>query len=316
MTSSPPSAAVADLPSAGRAWWNLVTLSFRRQARAHWLVWVSLGLLALSAFIVHLATVHDRWQMGHRRTRGGVTYAQHLVNLELAGQVPWTPSARSIHFAAVAAWVTVTHVTSGLAVFSNSIVFSLFATFLLPLWTLSFATEALGREREGQTLIWTLVRPIPRPAIFLAKYLAVLPWCLAFNLGGFCLLCWLGGEPGRLALRLYWPAALLGTLAFTALFHLMGACLRRSGIIALLYAFFLETVAGNLPGHFKRLSISFYMRCLMFDASGDYGIGPERPWIYQAVSGPAAAIVLVGATLLLLLAGMLVFSRSEYLDVK
>ena len=316
---APPAESIAaPPPSVWRAWSNLILLSLRRQARAHWLVWVSVGLLALSAFIVHINTTRNRWNMGHFRSpRGtGVTYAERIVQVELAGQLPWSPEARGIHFAATAAWATVTHITSALARFSSWIVFFLFATLLLPLWTLSFATEALGREREAQTLIWTLVRPIPRPAIYLAKYLALLPWCLAFNLGGLFLLCWLGGEPGRTAFALYWQAALLGTLAFAALFHLMGACLRRAGIVALLYAFFLETIAGNMPGHFKRLSISFYMRCLMFDHGQEYGIGPDRPWLYQPVSGTTAWLALVGATVGLLLAGMFVFSRSEYLDVR
>jgi len=87
--------------------------------------------------------------------------------------------------------------------------------------------------------------------------------------------------------------------------------LRRAGIVALLYAFFLETVAGNMPGLMKRLSVSFYMRCLMFDSGSDYGIGPERPWIYQPVSGTTSAWVLAGATLALLLAGMVVFSAAN-----
>src|SRR2546428_501317 len=101
-----------------------------------------------------------------------------------------------------------------------------------------------------------------------------------------------------------------------ALCHLMGACLRRAGIVALLYAFFLETLAGNMPGLMKRLSVSFYMRCLMFESGSAYGIGPERPAIYQPVSGATAALILAGATLALLFVGMVVFSRSEYLDVK
>ncbi len=304
-------------PSEWRAWCNLLLLSLRRQMRAHWLVWVSLGLLAITGIIVHLTTTNNRWNMGHwpaRRIK--LTYAETLVQLETFGQVPWSPAARSVHFAVTSAWVTQTQVTPGLTLFSNWIVFWVFATILLPLWTLSFATEALGREREAQTLIWILVRPIPRPAIYLAKYLAALPWCLAFVLGGLFLLCWLGGEPGRTAFRLYWQAALWGTLAFAALFHLIGACVRRAGIVALLYAFFLETLAGNMPGHFKRLSVSFYMRCMMFENGHEYGIGPDRPWIYHPVSGTTALLVLAGATVVLLLVGMFVFSRSEYLDVR
>jgi ABC-type transport system involved in multi-copper enzyme maturation permease subunit len=199
--------------------------------------------------------------------------------------------------------------------FSQVIVFSLFTTFLLPLCSLSFATEGLGREREQGNLLWTLTRPLPRPAVYLAKFVAVLPWCLALNVGGFYLVCLAAGQAGATAFATFWPALVLGTCAFAALFHLMGALFRRAPIIAILYAFFLETVMGNLPGHLKRASINFYVRCLMYDAAGDFNLRPDRPLLYNPVSGPVAWAVLAGLTVVLLAVGMWVFTRSEYLDV-
>lgn len=204
---------------------------------------------------------------------------------------------------------------AGFVRFSWQIVFSMFATFLLPLWSLSFATEALGREREQQNLLWVLTRPLSRPAIYLAKFVALLPWCLAINLGGFALICLAAGPPGLLALRLYWPAVFWGALAFAALFHLMGALFRRAAVVAILYSFFLETVMGNLPGHLKRGSISFYTRCLMFQEGEAYGVGPGRPEIFLPVSGTTAWCVLAALTVLLLTVGMLAFRRAEYLDL-
>ena len=70
------------------------------------------------------------------------------------------------------------------------------SSFLLPLWSLSFGTEALGGERESNSLLWLLTRPLPRPAIYLAKFVALLPWTLALNLGGFALLVRGGGPAG------------------------------------------------------------------------------------------------------------------------
>jgi ABC-2 type transport system permease protein len=203
---------------------------------------------------------------------------------------------------------------SGFFVFSNRIVFFLFTTFLMPLWTLSFATEGLGREREAGNLIWALTRPLSRPAIYLAKFISLLPWCLALNLGGFALLCSLAGWPGKLAFELYWPAVVMGTLAFASLFHFLGAFMRRASVVAVLYAFFLETLAGNLPGHLKRLSLSFYTRCLMFDSAHEFGVHPERPSIYQPVSGAFAFCVLAGVTVAMLVVGIIAFSRKEYLE--
>jgi ABC-type transport system involved in multi-copper enzyme maturation permease subunit len=202
-----------------------------------------------------------------------------------------------------------------LQIFSTWVIFTVFMGFLLPIWSLSFATEALGGERETRSLIWLLTRPLPRWSIYLAKFVAILPWSLSLNLGGFALLCLLGGPPGRLALKLYWPAVLAGTLAFCSLFHLMSAMFRRAAVLALVYSFFLEWIVGSMPGFMKRVSISFYTRCLMFDAAEPYGLQPDRPSIYLPVNGTVAWTVLLSLTVAFLLVGMVVFSRSEYQDL-
>src|SRR5262249_31104387 len=152
---------------------------------------------------------------------------------------------------------------------------------LLPIWSLSFATEALGGERESRSLVWLLTRPMSRPAIYAAKFVALLPWTLGLNLGGFAVICLAAGAPGRLALQLYWPAVAGASLAFCAMFHLMSAIFRRPAVIAIVYSFFLETILGTMPGYMKRISISFYTRCLMFDAAQTVGLEPpEKPTIY------------------------------------
>ncbi len=308
------------------------------------MVWIALGLLTVLTLVVALNTRAGRWGMWYWRSpyRVGPSFTAWAFYLthappEALRQRPPTlrspvPSSQAWHDLnlhrttvmnlradpvqlAVGGACSAALQTSGFYVFSTWIVFSIFTTFLLPLWSLSFATEALGREREAHNLLWLLTRPLSRPAIYLAKFLAILPWNLALNLGGFALLCAAGGEPGRLAFCVYWPAVLCGTLAFAALFPLMGAWFRRAAVVAILYAFFLETVVGNLPGHLKRASISFYTRCLMFDRAHDFGIHPERPAVYLPVSGTTALWVLAGVTVGLLAVGMVVFARQEYLDL-
>src|SRR5262249_11766294 len=127
--------------------------------------------------------------------------------------VPFDPATSGVQQAVGTAYQTVlmnpeVRRETGFVRFSNQIVFTMFTTFLLPLWCLTFATEGLGREREGRNLVWLLMRPVPRPAVYLAKFIAILPWCLALNLGGFTLICLVGGDTGRLALSIYWPAVL------------------------------------------------------------------------------------------------------------
>jgi ABC-type transport system involved in multi-copper enzyme maturation permease subunit len=310
-----------------RAWLYLVWLCCQRQARAHQMVWIALALLGLSTAVVGLNTAAGRWGMGHWRGlrrpgqslaewRQSPTYQQALDGLAgLRYGTPWVvPAAASGQDALLAAYGVLLS-RSGFLIFSKWVVFSIFLSFLLPLWSLSFATEALGGEREGRNLIWLLTRPLSRPAIYLAKYVAVLPWCLGLNLGGFALLCLAAGRPGHLAFSLYWPAVLWGTMAFTSLYHLMGACFRRSVVVAIVYSFFLETILGNMPGYLKRVSLSFYTRCLMFDVAKDHGMQPEQPSVYLPVDGLTAWWVLAGLTAALLVLGMTIFSRSEYQDL-
>jgi hypothetical protein len=243
-----------------------------------------------------------------------LTYEETATGMELLPRILPQPQLAASLQDVIAGACQLMLTRSKFYLFSNWLVFSIFVGFLLPIWSLSFATEALGGERETRSLLWLLTRPLPRPSIYLAKFVALLPWCLGFNVGGFGLLCLLAGWPGHLAFRLYWPAVLGGTLAFSALFHLMGAYFRRPAVIALVYSFFLETLLGSMPGYMKRISIGFYTRCLMFEAAKDYGVQTEKPSIYLPVDGLTAWCVLLSLTLVLLMAGMLIFSRFEYQD--
>ncbi len=293
-----------------RAWVYLVRLSLQRQARARQMVWIALVLLAFTGAVVALNTLGGRWGMHHWRSpRGsGPTYAQ-LV--EVIGTAPGTPAGSAVRQAVAGACGALLR-QSGFFVFAHWMVFNVFLSFLLPVWSLSFATEALGGERDGRTLPWLVTQPISRAGVYLAKFLGLLPYTLAFNVGGFAILCLLAGPSGRLAWRLFWPAVLWATLAFAALFHFMGACFRRPAVVAIVYSFFLETVLGNMPGYMKRVSVGFYARCMMFDTAGVYGLQPEKPSVFLPVDGRTALGVLIGVALCFLVVGMLFFSRQEY----
>ncbi len=67
--------------SALRAWFYVVWLCIQRQARARQMVWIALALLGLTATMVELNTLGNRWGMSHwRQPRGfGPTYSQWLA---------------------------------------------------------------------------------------------------------------------------------------------------------------------------------------------------------------------------------------------
>jgi ABC-type transport system involved in multi-copper enzyme maturation permease subunit len=293
------------------------------------MVWMALGLMAISVALVAFNTAQSRWGMHHWRQprRFGPNYVQWVEGVQAATDaLPHRAGSQGIQSAILGATRVILSPTatdtqgrplaiSAFQIFSQWVVFSIFLTFLLPIWSLSFATEALGGERENHSLIWLLSRPIPRPAMYLAKFVALLPWSVGLNVLGFALLCLAGGPPGRLSLRLYWTAVVWATLAFSALYLLMGAYFRRPAVIAIVYSFCLEVVLANVPGYLKRASIGYYTRCMMFDTAGQYGIQPEKPSVFLPVDGLTALAVLIGGTTFLLIVGMWVFSRTQYVEV-
>jgi ABC-2 type transport system permease protein len=309
-----------------RTWLFYLAFSFRQQARARVLVWTSLGLLAIAGLVVQLKTrVGGGWNLYEARVTlktpesaslepVRVRYSEVLSTVELAGRLPMPPGADAGPIAFAAALRGAIFEGTSLRIFVTAIVVNLLASLLIPLWTLTFAGESLGRFRDNRTLSWLLMRPVSRPALYLGSYLAALPWCLALNLGGYTILCLLGGETGRRALPLFWPALLLGTLAFAALFQLLSVTFKRAGILGLLYVFFFEMVAGNMPGQQKRLCISYYVRSLIVDRMHDQGAPLDLAGTRPPVSATTATLVLIGVAIALVGIGMAVFSRKEYVQ--
>jgi hypothetical protein len=267
------------------------------------MVFIALGLLGLAVAYVLLQTRVNGWdRTTWRWPRGsGPTYQDYLTVLSVFH--PGHPAVMA---------TSALLMGSGFVVFSNSVVFASFVSFLLPVWSLCFATEAIGGERETRSLVWLLTRPLPRSSLYLAKFVAVLPWTLGLNLGGFALLCAAAGAPGLTALARYWPAVFWGTLAYSALFCLIGAWFRRPAVVGIVYSFFLEALLGNMPRYFKRVSIGFYVRCMMFEEALDQRVTPDNPLIYLPVDGDTAWLVLMGLTVMLLVVGIVLFSRTEY----
>src|SRR6516225_878733 len=139
--------ATAPTASLLRAWCYLVWLSWQRQMRARQMVWIALGLRGFATLCVSINTWLGVWDMRNWR----------LPDRAAPTVLPTILSPFSLQ---VQVFVV------------RGVVFGFFLNILLPLWSLSFATEAMGGDRESNSLIWLLTRPLPRPAIYLGKYVA------------------------------------------------------------------------------------------------------------------------------------------------
>jgi ABC-type transport system involved in multi-copper enzyme maturation permease subunit len=327
---------IVNRQSSIRAWAVLVVQSFQRHWRVRQMGWVSLGLLSLVVGWVVLVTASPAgWELQDRRVRRGLPtyrlYAERLLphnRYDLKAFPPLPPHEAPSPFNPVKNGIqslilSVPHAVFqsekfvkdwGFMNFSRWVVLGAFLAFVLPMFTLAYATAAFGNDRESRSLVWLMTRPIPRSGIYLAKFLGALPWCLLFGLGGFAALCLAGGDYGRKALAMYWPAAAVATVAFSALFHLIGAVFRRPVVVGLVYVFFFEALVGSLPGSLKLLSLTFYARSLMYNAAEAAGYPAEMLEVSQAVSSTTAWAVLAGATAVLTCLGMWLFARSDYRD--
>lgn len=195
--------------------------------------------------------------------------------------------------------------------FSMFLVF-VYASFIVPLCSATFGATSLGGDREDGTLLFLLMRPVPRGLIVTAKFAAALPLAVGFSCGGFWLICRLAGPAGRIALDAYLPAMFYMTAAFTAVFLLFAVVFRHAVIVGLIYTLLMEVLLGNVPGIIKQLAVNYYGRSLMFDAGVDHGLALPDPQWFDPLSTAAARTTLWALTAVALAAAWIVFRFREY----
>jgi ABC-type transport system involved in multi-copper enzyme maturation permease subunit len=333
-----------------------VWFSFRRQWKVRQVGWVAFALLGVTALVVGLVSRGDVWRMdtrprpisqlkpwltGAKRpalnavlgvtlpaadevtpTTRPMTPAEYAADRVLAHEsVPGSPDDLSVRWAVYAAFRAVVNderVREDFAFtnFSRLVVFSLYVSFLLPLFTLAYAAGAIGHEREGRTLLWLITRPLPRWAVYVAKLLGLLPWSVGASVFAFATLGLVGGEQGLKAVGVFWPLAVAGGVAFGCLFHMVGALFRRPTIVALVYVFFFELVLANLPGGLKQYSLNYYLKSLFYHwlTAAAPTVRPAGLDTYEPAEPATAWVVLMMVSVAVTAVGAWLFGRQEPKD--
>lgn len=199
--------------------------------------------------------------------------------------------------------------------FSTEFMVFLFTSFVVPICALAYATTSIGGDREDRTLLFLLVRPIPRPLVLLAKLVATLPLVLGLVVASYWFYCQLAGPVGNQAFPLYLPAVVCMTIAYVSLFHLFAVAFRHSTIVALIYSLFMEFFLGNMPGLVKRIAVNFYARSMMYDLGSAKGMSAPDPNWFVPVTAQAGGEALLGLSIAGLILAIWIFSRKEYLDL-
>ncbi len=163
----------------------------------------------------------------------------------------------------------------------------------LPVLALLIGTGVLGAEVDDGTLAHILAKPLPRRTIVLTK-LAVAIAVTALTAGGTLALVGLFAGEGRLAVGLFF-GAVVGSLAYCALFAALSVFSRRPVLIGLAYILIWEgTLLNVLPGA-RNLSIAQYTLTVVDRASGSWLVASN---VSLATALAMTFVFTVGFTLL------------------
>jgi ABC-2 type transport system permease protein len=150
-------------------------------------------------------------------------------------------------------------------------IFNLIPHALAPLAALLYATGIIQDEVEEQTLTYLLLRPLPRWAMFLSKFLATVLMTsvltAVFTMATYVVIALTAMEPVTLGLiaRALKTAGLLALaqVSYCGLFGLLGLFMRRSLFIGVAYIVFFEGLLASIDIVARRLTVMYYFRVLV-----------------------------------------------------
>jgi ABC-2 type transport system permease protein len=207
-----------------------------------------------------------------------------------------------------------------------TLVFGLFPHALVPLTALLYAAGMIQDEVEGQTLTYLLLRPLPKWAVYLTKWLATILLCAAligfFAFALYLAIYWGSPElwaeimPGR-ALKAV-AAFSLAQLGYGSLFGCLGLLMRHSLIAGVAYIVLLEGVIANVDFVGRALTVVYYFRILILRWL-DLPDLLQQQWLRAWQLDPAKMLnastcveTLMIASLAITILSALWFSRSEF----
>lgn len=160
---------------------------------------------------------------------------------------------------------------------------------LVPLLGLIIGTGVIGTEIDDGSIVYILAKPLSRPSIVLTKFAVAVGCVLVFAalptlLGGLII----SGFTDGVAMG-FFAGALLGGIAYAALFLALAVVSRHAVIIGLIYALIWESLVGAYVPGARTISIQQWA----LSVTGEVAIEGE---VASAVSFGAGLILLIALT--------------------
>lgn len=161
---------------------------------------------------------------------------------------------------------------------------------MVPLIGVIAGTGAIGPEIDDGSIVYLLSKPVKRPTIVFTKLIVAIAVTMAFSalptaIAGFIL----NGNGQQIAVA-YAIAALVASIAYSALFLLLGTVSRHAVVIGLVYALVWEALFGSLVAGARTLSVQQWSLAVAEKVTGENGV------ITSDVGLPLAVVLLAGVT--------------------
>ncbi|MET9351236.1 ABC transporter permease [Streptomyces termitum] len=164
---------------------------------------------------------------------------------------------------------------------------------MIPLIGVIAGTGAIGPEIDDGSIVYLLSKPVKRWTIITTKLIVAIAVTMAFSavptlIAGFIL----NGNGQQVAVA-YTVAALVSSIAYSALFLLLGTVSRHAVVIGLVYALVWEALFGSLIEGARTLSVQQWALSLAEKVTGD---GVIRSDVALPTAVTLLVVVTVGAT--------------------
>lgn len=190
--------------------------------------------------------------------------------------------------------------------------FQMFIGFL----ALFYGSSVLNDEVDNKTLVYLTTSPVSRGSILVGKQLAHLLLSAIVIVSGLLISFLLSNFENLLKpaymekIGVYLGVAMLALAAYSTLFTLMGAFLKRSILVGLFFIFGWEAIVQFLPGVTQKFTITHFIKSLL--PSSFSGASSFLAFRLQPTPAAESIFTLLVLTLLFTAASVFIFYKKEY----
>ncbi|GAA2383649.1 ABC transporter permease [Streptomyces glaucosporus] len=160
---------------------------------------------------------------------------------------------------------------------------------MVPLIGVIAGTGAIGPEIDDGSIVYLLAKPLKRPTIILTKLTVAIAVTMVFSAVPMLAAGWiLNGNSRQIAVA-YAVAAVAASIAYSAVFLLLGTVSRHAVVLGLVYALIWEALFGSLVPGARTLSVQQWALALAEKTAPGANIASD-------VGLPTAVVLLAAVT--------------------